>query len=81
MKYVEYTLNIRWIYIGFTMILLSNCAVATTVEAEKRVAATAGFVERTLCPLATFRNVERVAISALSIVPFFAGWESVCNIE
>ena len=35
-------------------------------------------IESVACPLTTIRNIERTALTALHLIPFFAQWEAIC---
>ena len=58
---------------------LASCQSGQATAFGERVGEVAEVVETSLCPLTTMQNVERVAINALNLVPFFAGWEPVCK--
>ena len=61
------------------LLALPGCQAGQATAFGERVGEVAEVVETSLCPLTTVQNVERVAINALNLVPFFAGWEPVCK--
>jgi hypothetical protein len=56
------------------LLVLTGCTAGQARIIGARIQA----IESVACPLTTIRNIERTALTALHLIPFFAQWEAIC---
>ena len=72
-----------------TLLALTSCASVQQMgedgqpprRASNVIAGTAAFVETSLCPLTTWRNLEVAVLNVVHLIPFFTEWEPICREE